>query len=92
MQSLLIALVAILSAVDGFTVPSFVPPKFPVSTIDNDGVSLARSPEAHDADPDKKTHAGRYDVRKTMVWLDEENPNNLNRYVILAIMHWPSGS
>ncbi|GFF57962.1 hypothetical protein IFM46972_10958, partial [Aspergillus udagawae] len=74
--SQLIALVAILSAVDGFRVPSFVPPKFPVSTIDSDG-----------------THAGRHDVRKTMVWLDEENPNNLNRHVLFpAIMHWASGS
>jgi hypothetical protein len=40
MQYLLITLVAILSAVDGFKVPSFVPPKFPVSTVDNDGVSF----------------------------------------------------
>ena len=27
-----------------------------------------------------KTHAGRYDVRKMMVWLDEENPEKLNSY------------
>ncbi|KAJ6018551.1 hypothetical protein N7522_002015 [Penicillium canescens] len=28
-------------------------------------------------------HAGRYDVRKTLVWLDDENPNNLNSYFFL---------
>jgi hypothetical protein len=31
-------------------VPSFVPSKFPVSTIDSDGVSFAGSPEAYNAD------------------------------------------
>ncbi|KAG2024240.1 hypothetical protein GB937_003887 [Aspergillus fischeri] len=66
MRSLLVALVTFLSAVGGLEVPSFAPPKFPASTIDNDG-----------------THAGRYDVRKTMVWLDEENPDNLNSYFFL---------
>jgi hypothetical protein len=63
MRFSLVSFVTVASAVSAMEIPSFAPPDFPTSTIDNDG-----------------THAGRYDVRKTMVWLDEKNPKNLNRY------------
>ncbi|KAH7033968.1 hypothetical protein B0J12DRAFT_582451 [Macrophomina phaseolina] len=65
MGSLLITLLAVLNAVWSLELPSFAPPDFEPSTIDNDG-----------------THVGRYDVRKTMVWLDS-NPKNLNSYFFL---------
>jgi hypothetical protein len=42
MRYLVIALVAFLSVISGLRVPSFAPPKFPVSTIDNDGVSCTQ--------------------------------------------------
>ncbi|PCD21107.1 hypothetical protein AU210_016533 [Fusarium oxysporum f. sp. radicis-cucumerinum] len=62
MHFLAAAILTLATAANALKIPSFAPPDFPVSDIDNDG-----------------THAGRYDVRKTMVWLDDKNPENLNR-------------
>ncbi|EXK78456.1 hypothetical protein FOQG_16865 [Fusarium oxysporum f. sp. raphani 54005] len=66
MHFLAAAILTLATAANALKIPSFAPPDFPVSDIDNDG-----------------THAGRYDVRKTMVWLDDKNPENLNSYFYL---------
>ncbi|KAI9738283.1 MAG: hypothetical protein M1834_008781 [Cirrosporium novae-zelandiae] len=63
MWPIIVAFLALLNPVSGLEIPSFAPPSFAPSTIDNDG-----------------THVARYDVRKTMAWLDP-NPENLNSHV-----------
>ncbi|KAH8742719.1 hypothetical protein F5883DRAFT_668053 [Diaporthe sp. PMI_573] len=58
-------LATLLAAVSAVDIPSFAPPEFPITTIENDG-----------------TNVGRYDVRKTMAWLDP-GTGNLNSYFFL---------
>jgi hypothetical protein len=76
-------LATLLAAVSAIDIPSFSPPEFPISTVENDGVCTNAVPITRRVNKSSQTNVGRYDVRKTMAWLDP-GTGNLNRSVALV--------